>query len=172
MGQSQVILLDTHVVLWLATDPAKLSGKAKLAIQDTPKNGDGLAVSGITLLELATLASKGRIHLDISIESFLEEVEARFVVLPKSGRVCARATELPLGYPNDPAGRIIGATALVEGLSLLTADREIRQLKALRTVWQSLRRVSVCTSRVLKYKSIRLSMVASRSTIAIPGFSI
>ena len=135
MGQSQVILLDTHVVLWLTTDPAKLSGKAKLAIQDARKNGDGLAVSDITLLELATLARKRRIHLDISIESFLEEVEARFIVLPMSGRICARAMGLPPGYPNDPADRIIGATALVGGLSLLTADRQIRQSKALRTVW-------------------------------------
>jgi len=42
-------------------------------------------------LELATLASKGRIQLKISLESFLQEVEARFVVLPISGRACVRA---------------------------------------------------------------------------------
>jgi len=95
MGQSQVILLDTHVVLWLTTDPGKLSGKAKSAIEDARKNGDGLAISDITLLELATLASKGRIHLVISLESFLREVEARFVVIPISGRAYARAMGLP-----------------------------------------------------------------------------
>jgi PIN domain nuclease of toxin-antitoxin system len=94
-----------------------------------------LAISDITLLELATLASKGRIQLDISLESFLQEVEARFVVLPISGRACVRAIELPAAYPKDPADRIIGATALVEGLSLLTADREIRRSKALQTIW-------------------------------------
>ena len=49
MGQSQVILLDTHVVLWLTTDPAKLSGKARSVIEDTRKNEDGLAISDITL---------------------------------------------------------------------------------------------------------------------------
>jgi PIN domain nuclease of toxin-antitoxin system len=135
MGQSQVILLDTHVVLWLTTDPAKLSGKAKSAIEDARKNGDGLAISDITLLELATLSSKGRIRLDISLESFLQEVESRFVVLPMSGRVCARAMGLPATYPQDPADRIIGATALVEGLSLLTTDRQIRRSKAVRTIW-------------------------------------
>src|SRR6266480_4631456 len=69
--------------------------------------------------------SKGRIHLDISLESFLQEVEARFVVLPISGRACARAIALAPAYPKDPADRIIGATALVEGLRLLTADRQI-----------------------------------------------
>jgi PIN domain nuclease of toxin-antitoxin system len=135
MGQSQVILLDTHVVLWLATDPANLSVKAKSAIEDARKNGDGLAISDITLLELATLARKGRIHLGITLESFLREVEARFVVLPISGRACASAMGLPTTYPKDPADRIIGATALVEGLSLITADRQIHRSRVVKTIW-------------------------------------
>jgi PIN domain nuclease of toxin-antitoxin system len=42
---------------------------------------------------------------------------------------------LPPSYPNDPADRIIGATALVEGLPLLTADREIRRSKSVQTIW-------------------------------------
>lgn len=130
-----MILLDTHVVLWLTSDPAKLSGKARAAIEASRKNGDGVAICDITLLELATLASKGRIRLDISLESFLQEVEARFVVLPISGRGCARAMGLPTAYPKDPADRIIGATALVEGLSLVTADREIHRSKVVHTIW-------------------------------------
>jgi PIN domain nuclease of toxin-antitoxin system len=130
-----VILVDTHVVVWLAFDESRLSGKARAAIDNARRNGDGLAISDITLLELATLASKGRIRLAISLESFLQEVEARFVVLPISGRACARAIALPPAYPKDPADRIIGATALVEGLPLLTADRQILRSKALRTIW-------------------------------------
>jgi len=113
----------------------KASGKARAAIDDARKNGDGLAISDITLLELATLASKGRIHLDISLESFLQKVEARFVVLPISGHACARAIALAPAYPKDPADRIIGATALVEGLRLLAADRQIPRSKVLRTIW-------------------------------------
>ena len=130
-----MILVDTHVVAWLAFDQEQLSRKARAAIDDARRNGDGLAISDITLLELAALANKGRIQLDISLESFLQQVESRFVVLPISGRACVRATGLPAAYPKDPADRIIGATALVEGLCLVTADREIRQSKALRTVW-------------------------------------
>jgi PIN domain nuclease of toxin-antitoxin system len=130
-----VILVDTHVVVWLAFDQDQISRKARAAIDNARRNGDGLAVSDVTLLELATLASKGRIQLDISLESFLREVEARFVVLPISGRACVRAIGFPAAYPKDPADRIIGATALVEGLSLLTADREIRRSKALQTIW-------------------------------------
>ena len=118
-----MILLDTHVVVWLALDQTHLSKKARAAINEARENGDGLAISDITLLELATLSSKGRIRLEISLESFLEEIEARFIVLPISGRACARALGLPATYPKDPADRIIGATALVEGMSLLTADQ-------------------------------------------------
>jgi PIN domain nuclease of toxin-antitoxin system len=130
-----MILLDTHVVVWLAFDQEQISRKARSAIDDARKNADGLAISDITLLELATLANKGRIHLDISLESFLQEVEARFIVLPISGRACARITGLPASYPKDPADRIIGATALVEGLYLLTADREIRRSRTVQTIW-------------------------------------
>lgn len=130
-----MIIVDTHVVVWLAFDQAQLSRKARTAIDDARKNAEGLAISDITLLELATLARKGRIRLDISLESFLQEIEARFVVLPITARACARAMGLPAAYPKDPADRIIGATALVEGLSLLTADREIRRSKVVQTIW-------------------------------------
>ena len=130
-----MILLDTHVVLWLALDQTQLSKRARAAIDDARRNGDGLAISDITLLELATLASKGRIRLNISLESCLREIEARFTILPISGRACVRALGLPAAYPKDPADRIIAGTALVEGLSLLTADRAIRRSRALPTIW-------------------------------------
>ena len=130
-----MILVDTHVVVWLAFDQNQISTKARAAIDTARRSGDGLAISDITLLELATLASKGRIRLDISLESFLQEVEARFIVLPISGRACVRAIGLPAAYPKDPADRIIGVSALVEGLALVTADRDIRRCKALQTIW-------------------------------------
>lgn len=130
-----MILVDTHVVVWLAFDPERVSKKARSAIDDARRSANGLAISDISLLELATLVSKGRIQLDTSVESFLREIESRFIVLPISGRACARAMALPATYPEDPADHIIGATALVDGLSLVTADREIRRSRALQTIW-------------------------------------
>lgn len=130
-----MILVDTHVVVWLAFDQAKISKAGREAINEARMNAEGLAISDITLLELMTLTSKGRIRLNISLESFLREIEARFIVLPISGRACVRALELPAAYSKDPADRIIGATALVEGLALITADRKIRRSRALHTIW-------------------------------------
>ena len=130
-----MILLDTHVVLWLAFAPEKISKLAKAAIDEARQSAEGLAISDISLLELATLAKKRRIDLDISLENFLVEVESRFVVLPMGARICAHATALPPKFPQDPADRIICATALVGGMPLVTADREIQRSRAVRIVW-------------------------------------
>ena len=130
-----MILLDTHVVLWLAFAPERISKPAKAAMDAARANAEGLAISDISLLELTTLARKGRIRLNISLETFLVEVESRFVVLPIRARICAQAIALPHSFPQDPADRIICATALVEGLSLVTADREIRRSRTARILW-------------------------------------
>jgi PIN domain nuclease of toxin-antitoxin system len=130
-----LILADTHIVLWLTSEPEKLSKRAKDALDEARQNGDGIAISAFTLLELTILYGLRRIQLAISIESFLDELERRFVVLPINARICARMLSLPAGYPKDPADRVIGATALVEGMELVTADREIRRAKVVRTVW-------------------------------------
>jgi PIN domain nuclease of toxin-antitoxin system len=130
-----LILFDTHVLLWLSIDPGKLSSKAKTAIDNARKNGEGMAIADITLLELATMARKGRLQLNMTFESFLQEIEARFTILPITGRACVRTTTLPATYPKDPADRVIGATALVEGLTLLTADKEILRSKAVPIIW-------------------------------------
>lgn len=130
-----MILLDTHVVIWLALEPGGISKRARAAIQETRQRGEGLAVSDITLLEIATIENKGRIKLNASLEAFLAEIEARFIVLPITGRICVSALALPAAYPRDPADRVIGATAVVEGLPLITADDGIRRSKTLKTIW-------------------------------------
>jgi len=135
MGQSLLILVDTHVVIWLAFEEARLSKTARAAILETRLNGEGLAISDISLFELARAFARERSHLDISVESALTEVERRFIVLPINSRISLRALGLPPTYPKDPADRIIGATALVEGIPLITADREIRNSRALPTIW-------------------------------------
>jgi PIN domain nuclease of toxin-antitoxin system len=130
-----MLLLDTHVVLWLALEPARISRRAGAAIQSARQNSEGLALCDISLLEITTLHRKGRIRLDAGLEGFLSEIEARFSVVPISPRVCVRAVSLPASYPSDPADRVIGATALVEGIPLVTADGAIRRNKTIPTIW-------------------------------------
>ena len=122
-------------MLWLALEPGKISRKARLSIEERRARGEAIAISDITLLEIATTERKARIKLDVTLETFLSEIEARCVVLPITGRVCVRAIGLPASYPRDPADRLIGATALVEGIPLVTADQDIRSSKAVNTIW-------------------------------------
>jgi PIN domain nuclease of toxin-antitoxin system len=135
MGRSLLILLDTHVVIWLASDDRRVSSSAKAAIDETRQAGSGLAISDFTLYEVSLFFRKKQIGLVITLESFLSEVEQRFVVLPITGQVCVSALSLPASYPKDPADRIIGATALVRGIPLVTADRQIRKSRAFPTIW-------------------------------------
>src|SRR5260370_31737587 len=100
MGRSLLILVDTHVVVWLAFDQNQISTKARAAIDEARDRGDGLAISDMTLWEVGTLAIRGRIHLGISLESFLQEVETHFVVFPITGRARARAAAFPTAYPD------------------------------------------------------------------------
>jgi PIN domain nuclease of toxin-antitoxin system len=130
-----VILVDTHVAAWLALEPSRISRKARAAIDDARASATGLGLADISLWELTMLVSKGRIRLTVSLESFLTEIENRFVIVPLRAQVCVRALSLPAAYPKDPADRIIAATALVEGVPLLTADHQVQRSKAVQTIW-------------------------------------
>ncbi len=130
-----MILLDTHVVIWLAQDYRRISTKAQSAIKEARQKERGLAVPGITLVEISRLASCGQIDLRPDAETVLAEVERRFVILPITANIALQAYALPASYPKDPADRIIGATALVEDIPLLTADRAIRNSRAVPTIW-------------------------------------
>jgi PIN domain nuclease of toxin-antitoxin system len=130
-----VILLDTHVVIWLAQDFARISPKALAAIEDARQKSSGIAVSDITLVEIALLSSRGRVNFRPDAETTLKEVERQFTVLPITANIALQAFELPPSYPRDPADRIIGATALIEDIPLLTADQNIRRSRAIQTIW-------------------------------------
>jgi PIN domain nuclease of toxin-antitoxin system len=133
-GHEKVMLLDTHVLIWLASDPSKLSKKAADAIRSSIKQG-GIAISAITLWELAWLATHGRLSFGGTVEDFVEKISSRTAIRPVTVKVAVLANQLPTNYSGDPCDRLIGATALAEGLPLITKDRNIRGCRQLQTIW-------------------------------------
>jgi PIN domain nuclease of toxin-antitoxin system len=130
-----VILLDTHIVIWLAFEPKPLSPSATQAIKNALALGEPLAISAVTLYELANEAARERIGTLLSLDDLLEQTASRFLVRPINERIAARSVRLSSDYPRDPMDRIIGATALVEDLQLITADQAIRRSRIVPTIW-------------------------------------
>lgn len=129
-----MILLDTHIVLWLAQVPEMLSPEAHTAIAEA-RQSDGLAISDKTLWEIALLVSRGQVRVRTSLRDFLAVVERTLVVLPVDALVAERSVQFSTGYPKDPADRIIGATALVHATPLVTADKLIRASGEVPCIW-------------------------------------
>lgn len=129
-----MILLDTHALVWAVSDSKRLSRPAASAIRRARTSG-GLAVSAITVWEIASLLAKGRVRahgtLEASIQLFLEGIAVR----PITAEISALGATFPEEYSNDPADRIIGGTARAEGLALITHDEKIRRSSLLKTIW-------------------------------------
>jgi PIN domain nuclease of toxin-antitoxin system len=129
-----MILLDTHVLIWTLRDPAKLSKPAADAIRTASDDG-GLAISAITLWELAWLATHGRLTFSGTVDDFVEKLSSRTAIRPITPRIAVLASQLPSTYSKDPSDRLIGATAISEGIALVTKDRTIRNCKQIKTIW-------------------------------------
>lgn len=129
-----MILLDTHVLLWMADDDPRLSKRAREAII-AARRSTGLAVASISLREVAWLAHNGRIIVTGSVESYVRELVSRVIVRPISPEIAALSVRLPGPFPKDPADCLIAATAMVENMPLVSADRNIRRTKMLEIIW-------------------------------------
>ena len=115
-------------------DSRRLSRAALSAIRRSARS-DGLAVSVISLVELARLVAANRIEPMGSMEQTLRKLVAGMTVLPITLEIAAYTTYFPPGFPSDPADRIIAATARAEGLPLVTADQRILDCPLLKTIW-------------------------------------
>jgi PIN domain nuclease of toxin-antitoxin system len=124
VGIPEVILLDTHVLVWVVRDDRKLGRRAR-ALIDRFWPVAKVAVPAIAFWEIGILHARGRLTLPTALGEWRDGIlEAGAVELPLDGLVAVRSFDLS-GLHEDPADRFIVATALVHNATLLTADERL-----------------------------------------------
>jgi PIN domain nuclease of toxin-antitoxin system len=97
-----VILLDTHVVIWLLKAPERPSGRARQAIVRARLAGEKVGCSPVSLYEIANSLRLKRLHLYSPTLEFFAAVQAEveFVLLTADIAICAAG--LPASFHGDP----------------------------------------------------------------------
>jgi PIN domain nuclease of toxin-antitoxin system len=119
------LLLDTHVLIRWLIEARKLSRTQRRVLEAAARRGEPVALSAVSLFEIAVLASGVRPLLRVPLDEFFRDLNANpvFRVLPLTWEA---AVEVPsLGVLRDPADRAIVATARVHRLRLVTSDQRI-----------------------------------------------
>ena len=128
-----MILLDTHVFVWWAGSTGKLSSRARRAVEKNPRK----VLSDISLWEVAKLVSLGRLQLDRDVQAWLDQAldETGLEVVCIDASIAARSTRIGARFHGDPADQLIAATAIELGATLITADRNLLDSPAVKTLW-------------------------------------
>jgi len=118
-------LLDTHVLIRWLFEARKLSRAQLRALESAERRGEPLALSAISLLEIAVLASGVKPALKVSLDEFFRDLNSNpsLRILPLTYEVALEVASL--GVLRDPADRAIAATARVHRLRLVTSDQRI-----------------------------------------------
>jgi PIN domain nuclease of toxin-antitoxin system len=118
-----LILIDTHVLIWLVQGDERLGLRARAAIAGAAAE-KRVRVAAISAWEVALLARKGRVELGRDTSSWLEAALAMpgIALAPLDPAIAAASVALPGDLPGDPADRFIVATARHHDWSLMTAD--------------------------------------------------
>ncbi len=119
-----MILLDTHVLIWLAEGNQRL-GVDSRRLANRALGRDETTVASISFWEIGLLVGKARLTLDRSPAAFRLLVLGQGVrELRLTGEMAITAAEL-VGFHPDPADRLIVASALSSEATLVTADARI-----------------------------------------------
>lgn len=129
-----MLLLDTHALIWLATDLSELPEAAKSAIRD---NAASLYVSSISALEVSLLTQCGKLDWGRNSRARYERaLEHHHVTeVPVLGNIAWNSGRLPALH-RDPFDRIIIATALEHRMTIVTKDQTIPTYPRVKVVWE------------------------------------
>jgi PIN domain nuclease of toxin-antitoxin system len=130
-------ICDTHILLFWADDPSRLSAPASATL-DIGIQSAKLACSDISLWEIAMLYTRGRINnrAGVSPTTYMQDIliSMAMTVLPITAEI-AELSQSAVFSHGDPADRLIAATALVNRAALITADEKLHAIPSLRCIW-------------------------------------
>lgn len=130
-------ICDTHVLLFWADQPHRLSAAALAAVERGVAAGS-LVCADISLWEITMLYARGRIntHAGVTAADYIGDIVTAMAVsvLPITAEI-AEIAQSPVFRHGDPADRLIGATALVHRLPLVSADEYLQAVPGLRCIW-------------------------------------
>ncbi|MBS0616584.1 MAG: type II toxin-antitoxin system VapC family toxin [Spirochaetes bacterium] len=127
-----MILLDTHIWVWLIAGSDKLRKSGLLGEILTHAKSSTIRIAAISMWEVAMLEAKKRLSFSESTQQWLEHASAApgLAVEPITPKIAFESANLPGIFHGDPADRLIVATARVSNLSLCTVDENILRYAA------------------------------------------
>ena len=131
------VVADTHTIIWYLRSPEKLLINAVNALYNALNNSESIFISAISLVEMNYLVEKNRIPAS-SLEQLLQLIDDPLVnlfVVPLDTPVAKAFTQISRDVVPEMGDRIIAATSLYLGLSLVTKDHKIRNLSNIQTIW-------------------------------------
>jgi PIN domain nuclease of toxin-antitoxin system len=131
-----MIVLDTHVWVLFVSNPELLSKKAKRSL-DAAMEEKGILISSISAWEVALLVAKKRLKLTIDVIDWIAKSEVLPFIkfIPVDNAVAIKSVNLPQPLHDDPADRIIIATAISMGAPLVTKDKKLLKYPHVQTIW-------------------------------------
>ena len=121
---SNPILLDTNAFIW-AVEGDKRLGVNSRNLVDVALREENVSVSAISFWEIALLISRSRLGLAYPSNQWRQNaLRLGIVEAPVTGDIAIQSVELT-GFHRDPTDRIIAATAIIRGATLMTADERI-----------------------------------------------
>lgn len=132
----QPIVLDTHSWIWWVSQVQLLSGAASRVLRGVSEE-QPVFVSSISVWELFMLVQKGRLKLRMDPAHWVRQCElsSKIKFVPVDNEIARISVQLPGSPPEDPADRLIIATAVSLGALLVTRDRKIQASHSVKTIW-------------------------------------